>query len=994
MVIKKIHIYGFGKWEDQTWSLNESGIHLFLGENESGKSTIMSFIEAILFGFPKKNERQYVPVTSQAYGGKVVLSIEKYGNVSVERIKGRKARGDVTVVLDDGQQTGEQFLTGLLADIDQHTFRGVFHFNLDGLAGLEKMDPAELNHYLIDTGMVGAQNLFLLEKNIEQEMSKLYKKRGRKTEMNLLAAKIEEIENEIIKWEQKIDEYEMIIKDLEQKETDQKQLENKLHSLKAEQRRLERKSELAPLAAKWEQLHLQLNEMESIGTFPEEGLELHKRYTEKRLETQSNEKQSGERLKQIEIEIEEKKLFPSLSTLKIEFNRLNKYQELYDKRQLDLDELVIERKRFIDEMEQIEKEWGHGSDEFEHFRYVPAVFQQFAAIREAWRTVNVQEEHLLQQKEAIEQQHRIVEQHLVNVNESMMDRSEYEEIKNNLNRLDSNKHLHLKLTFLNDQVSFYEQEDEELNKQRKALFPIFIGGTSLFLLITVFLSLFTNLLYTSISSIMTILFSLAMIIFIRKMNIKQKRVKKMISDKMEEKRNVEQNLNEQDRDLINKWQKVIHEEETKRKHFEKLQEDFVQIKDNQSIWEHSWEDTQTKKEQIAEELKKWCEDLHYPVDQSVEYYEGFIDAIKQWKALHANVKSLNEKIKRYNEKQKEFERDVNKLLEQIGVQNTSYVNEALKVVHEFILRESEKEKTIEKLESEKAYRRERYEKNKAERIQIEQSIDQLFNDAGVRSKDEFLEKGRYFEKKKERIEEKENIWYQMKAISTEKENFEYLLETLLKENIDYEHEKEYLEQNINTVEKKLNEAIEEKIKLQHEKNLLEQDKTYEEQLQLFSQLKEELQGYAKKWAIFAASQMLIEDVKKTYEEKRQPSVIKLAETFFQKMTGGDYKRLFAPLGREKFIVERKDGLHFEPADLSRGTCELLYLSLRLALASHVAKGLKLPLMMDETLVNIDRARRRKIISVLQLISKERQVLYFTCHDDFLKECEEKCVIGL
>ncbi|MDN6731077.1 MAG: AAA family ATPase, partial [Atopostipes suicloacalis] len=54
MKIKKLVIYGYGKWIDQTFDLNED-IQIFLGENEAGKSTLMSFIHSIFFGFPTRN---------------------------------------------------------------------------------------------------------------------------------------------------------------------------------------------------------------------------------------------------------------------------------------------------------------------------------------------------------------------------------------------------------------------------------------------------------------------------------------------------------------------------------------------------------------------------------------------------------------------------------------------------------------------------------------------------------------------------------------------------------------------------------------------------------------------------------------------------------------------------------------------------------------------------------------------------------------------------
>ena len=58
MKIMEIYIYGYGKFEDVKFS-NLHNQQVFYGENEAGKSTIMSFIHSILFGFPTKQQMNY-----------------------------------------------------------------------------------------------------------------------------------------------------------------------------------------------------------------------------------------------------------------------------------------------------------------------------------------------------------------------------------------------------------------------------------------------------------------------------------------------------------------------------------------------------------------------------------------------------------------------------------------------------------------------------------------------------------------------------------------------------------------------------------------------------------------------------------------------------------------------------------------------------------------------------------------------------------------------
>lgn len=56
MKIKQLHIYGFGKWQDQKWDFNDQQLSVIAGENEAGKSTIRAFILFMLLVYHPNNE--------------------------------------------------------------------------------------------------------------------------------------------------------------------------------------------------------------------------------------------------------------------------------------------------------------------------------------------------------------------------------------------------------------------------------------------------------------------------------------------------------------------------------------------------------------------------------------------------------------------------------------------------------------------------------------------------------------------------------------------------------------------------------------------------------------------------------------------------------------------------------------------------------------------------------------------------------------------------
>ena len=74
------------------------------------------------------------------------------------------------------------------------------------------------------------------------------------------------------------------------------------------------------------------------------------------------------------------------------------------------------------------------------------------------------------------------------------------------------------------------------------------------------------------------------------------------------------------------------------------------------------------------------------------------------------------------------------------------------------------------------------------------------------------------------------------------------------------------------------------------------------------------------------------------------------------------------------------GASKQPAELSRGTREQLYLALRFGLIREFGDhSERLPVVVDEALVNFDPGRARLAAESFAELSQTNQVLVFTCH---------------
>ena len=195
MKILSLHVYGYGKIVDKVIDTNMKFIQIY-GENEAGKSTTMSFIHSILFGFPKRtdSEPRREPRMHNMYGGKLVVKFDDEKHpVEIERVKG-KVQGDLKVYFKDGTVKGEQWLTKRLNHIDKKTYRSIFSFDVLGLQDIHtNMTEDRLQEYLLRAGALGSHEYDEMLTAIDKELATIYKKNGSVPTLNQEVEAIKEI---------------------------------------------------------------------------------------------------------------------------------------------------------------------------------------------------------------------------------------------------------------------------------------------------------------------------------------------------------------------------------------------------------------------------------------------------------------------------------------------------------------------------------------------------------------------------------------------------------------------------------------------------------------------------------------------------------------------------------------------------------------------------------------------------------------------------------
>ena len=101
---------------------------------------------------------------------------------------------------------------------------------------------------------------------------------------------------------------------------------------------------------------------------------------------------------------------------------------------------------------------------------------------------------------------------------------------------------------------------------------------------------------------------------------------------------------------------------------------------------------------------------------------------------------------------------------------------------------------------------------------------------------------------------------------------------------------------------------------------------------------------------------------------------------FARITGEKYTRIHLGAGLEP-VISRGDAVPISPENLSQGAQDQLYFAMRIAMARHLSRNIRVPLFLDDPFVNFDEERLRVTKDVLDNLDGH-QVVMVTCNRDY------------
>ena len=194
MRIDQIAVDGFGLLRDRRLE-PAPGLTLIRGENEAGKSTLLAFIRAVLFGFEPKSPGALV---GGLRGGWLTVTTGDGRPVRIERHGITGGTGQLRVLDQDGDDLGPETLTRILQGVEKSVYRNIFAFGLAELTEFDSLTGPAIADRIYGAGMgTGTTSVVEVENALEKVRTDIFVKRGRVPRINVLLAEIEELDARI-----------------------------------------------------------------------------------------------------------------------------------------------------------------------------------------------------------------------------------------------------------------------------------------------------------------------------------------------------------------------------------------------------------------------------------------------------------------------------------------------------------------------------------------------------------------------------------------------------------------------------------------------------------------------------------------------------------------------------------------------------------------------------------------------------------------------------
>ena len=1029
MKIRDIRIDGFGQFADKQFGPLDRPMTVFYGPNESGKSTLLEFVRRVLFGFPRRSGKvnTYPSMAGGSYGGHIIVQAADGRPYNVRRTAGRGYGGEVGITSESGDPFPETELTTLLGHHSRDVFEQIFAFTLEELHSGDLLTDSNVNNQIYSAGM-GVTSLPNAMKSIENSRRDIFLKGGSSQKTYEVYTRIEAIDNRLREVSDGAARYGELTARLQQ-------VEIELAGLAARRQRIQaRHGHRMRLQNAWDAWNdlvsagRELEALPAIDNFPADGVN-RLEALEERVRTAHREYESARvRMAQAEAEVESRAGVEHEAILRhsSDIRRLQNGRTAFDGSIKDLPERETELEGHKRTLSEALKDLGPDWDEarLEEFDLSIAVRQEIAEHRDRLRDASAEHSNrraeLVQVTTALEEAIEAKSKARREFESFTMPRLDDERIRQRRNliravrsQLDEIGRIRQNVLNLQSQLDGLESAAPSvggIDRSRQVAAGSLAAGVVLLIGGAVLGG--TALLIGAAAAIALAGVAAYLFIFGRpgsaaaaesplaapireSLRRSEAEMQDILSKMTTDAAPLE--LEVIDESSLLAAEESIDDEEVRLREWTRLSEALGAAKDLAKQRQARGEESASAVEDAERQLdaaqgvwREWLDARRLLDTFSPETVEVLQGQVELGRSRLGDVRSWRERIKAIEKDIDEYVEAVEPLATAFDVTFDRSDSRTVAAAADRLVELSEevqervRNRTDAEAELEDAERQ--LEERRGDLENAEEELGQLLRSGEAEDTEEFRARADLSERRAGLEERSRAALDRLQRISGPGEPLESLksdlsgtdsraiadeIAALEEERADADARREELSTERGSIHAELERLMgeEESSRLRMEKNVL----------------LEQIAGHAREWARLTLARNLLEEARRKFERERQPGVVRHAQKFFAEITEGRYRQVYAPLGERTITVTDADGRTKQPSELSRGTREQLFLSLRFGLIRELGQRTEpLPIVVDEVLVNFDHGRALRAAVAFAELSHTNQVLVFTCHPTVVK----------
>lgn len=982
MRLIRAKIYGFGNWMDDTIDFSGHAYICVYGENESGKSTLQQFILFMLFGLPPKMRTYYRPKSSGKMGGRLTVSGDAGEEFTIERLD-QVRNGAATCYTPAGGEHDEAWLQDRLKGMTNATYQSIFSFSGLDLSGIKTMKEEDLGEVLLGIGLTGAKNIYAIEKRLDNKIGDLFKRYGKKPAINQQLATLDDLFLQLKKYENEEAAYREKKADIQALSGEIVGLQSSVAKAREERLSLEKQQHALPILKEYHHYTELLSNYPPTLTFPENGLA---------------------RLNGLK-----EKLLPLKSELSVVQDNKEKYkakhtalqQKLYDETVYkQATEIIKEKQAYLDNRREMAKQLAAIKqletqiDTEANQLNIGLVPTDLATItfpfhtEKTWNELKNNRDQLNAEQEQLDQ-------------EEVFLKKQQSELQNQKQEKEAKVLSDQQVNVLTEKINTYDQQHyieklqdtkenqrtkwKQVKKQREQrMTSIFIGSIIAAIVLAIIAGVADRLILFSGSAILLLL-GIGQYIW-GKQSLKMteqllygEEHVTTVHATMEEKESAERllaNDNQHRRALDS-----IHEQ------LKTLQIKLIQ-------WEERKLTFETKEKRFTEQME--TEVMEYPfLEQvSIRYWPEFFHTMKQLLQMEQQKSAYVAMYQDFEQTQSKIQHQYHMFFETV---NREMLNKAMISQMEAIedLLEDFRDTTgmlkqyEEWITANEAQQRILQQKMRT----YDDEIKVLFNIADVDTEEEFLKQAKQLDGKEKISEKGIQLSHQLSMMFSQNAYKAFLEKEAFDEHL-LQGSYEQTTAKMNELDKEIEVKRQQLADVKADVSNMETSQTYSNTLHRFTMEQEQLKKLANEWAVLKTAKEMLAETKRNYREKYLSKVLDRTSAYFKAITGDNYTKVYAPAENILFQVEASDEIRYTVNELSQGTIDQLYISLRLAISEVMSEEHRLPFIIDDAFVYFDAIRTKRVMDILSERATHQQIIIFTCKTEVQEAAGDAKVIRL